>query len=126
MVHTLIVVPKVNIKDYIREFLARPRQYATYFNLGADREQDEVGAAADLLDSLCGEDRIPVVERSLAARSRGNDPPDCHAITPGGDRIAIEVTELVDGESIRRQVQTGSAPPCEYSKELFLQRLEAV
>jgi hypothetical protein len=114
----------MNTEEYIRELLARPRQYATYFNLGTDREQDEVGAAADLLDSLCGVDRIPVLERSLAARSRGNDPPDCDALTPGGDRIAIEVTELVDGESIRSQVRTGCAPPREYSKELFLARLE--
>lgn len=114
----------MNTQEYIRELLARPRQYATYFNLGLAREQNEVGAAADLLDSLSGEDRIPVLERSLAARPRGDDPPDCDALTPGGDRIAIEVTELVDGESIRRQVRTGCAPPCEYSKELFLARLE--
>lgn len=111
-------------EEYIRELLARPRQYATYFNLGLDREHDEVGAAADLLESLRGKDRIPVLERSLAARPRGEDPPDCDALTPSGNRIAIEVTELVDRESIRRQVRTGCAPPCEYSKELFLERLE--
>lgn len=114
----------MNTQDYIRELLARRRNYATYFNLGLAREQDEVGVAADLLDSLSGEDRIPVCERSLAARPRGDDPPDCDALTPGGDKIAIEVTELVDGESICRQVRTGCAPPCEYSKELFLARLE--
>jgi hypothetical protein len=114
----------MNTLEYIQELLARPRHYASFFSLGLAREQNEVGTAADLLDSLSDEDRIPILAKSLAARPRGDDPPDCEALTPSGDKVAVEVTELVDGESIRRQVRTGCTPPCEYSKELFLERLE--
>ena len=38
--------------------------------------------------------------KSVTSRGESNDPPDCEAIGDKGERIGIEVTELVDGPSI--------------------------
>jgi len=37
---------------------------------------------------------------SIVAHGLGKDPPDCEAIDNGGERIRIEVTELVDGIAV--------------------------
>jgi hypothetical protein len=51
---------------------------------------------------------------SYESRGEGNDPPDCEAQSLSGQRIGIEVTELVDGASIGAAKvghATGWGPP---------------
>ena len=85
-------------EDFLDVVKANDRPYAGYFAWRSDRTVEEVGVVQSFRESLehCNE----VFFHSYSARGLGNDPPDCEALSNAGDRIAIEVTELVDGESI--------------------------
>jgi hypothetical protein len=72
-----------------------------------DRTIEEVSVVHTLSESLqrTGEDFFH------AAKSRGtDDPPDCEALSYEGSRIGIEVTELVDGDSIRATNRNDPVP----------------
>ncbi len=49
------------------------------------------------------------VNKLIQPRDRHDDPPDCEAIGMKGERIGIEVTELVDGPSIAAAKNSESA-----------------
>lgn len=85
-------------EDFLDVVKANDRPYAGYFAWRSDRAVEEIGVVQSFHESLehCGEGFF----HSFSARGPGNDPPDCEALSTAGDRIAIEVTELVDGESI--------------------------
>lgn len=87
------------VKAKIQEAARRSRGYADFFQWPPDRDREEFGVVQELAASLdaigAGFFRDPV------SRGRPNDPPDCEAIDTSGSRIAIEVTELVDGEAIK-------------------------
>lgn len=76
------------------------RGHAGYFNWNADRDIEELGVVQELWASLnaSGETFF----ENFALRGRGNDPPDLEALTLDGAKLAIEVTELVDGQAIKR------------------------
>jgi hypothetical protein len=59
----------------------------------------------------------------LKSRGRANDPPDCEALDAGGKRIAIEVTELVDGRAIERYKSGRVYDWADWSREKFLSAL---
>lgn len=83
----------------MRAARAKARGYADFFGWATDRDIEEWGVVTALAESLekAGESFFSNLKR----RGRPNDPPDCEAISSAGARIAIEVTELVDGEAIR-------------------------
>lgn len=84
--------------DFSEMFLEGVRKHAPYFSLSSNRQLNEVDVAYLLSEELSkqGEDSF----HSVTSRGRSNDPPDCEAIGDKGERIGVEVTELVDGPSI--------------------------
>ncbi len=89
------------VSELIAMWKANRRPYAGYFTWRTDRSGiEEVGVVRDLDESLThsGQDFF----HSIQARGRGNDPPDCEATLYVGGRVGIEVTELVDGDLIKR------------------------
>lgn len=60
----------------------------------------------------------------LTIRGRGNDPPDLEAVNAAGERIAIEVTELVDEQAIRAYKAGRRYEIAEWGREAFLLGLQ--
>ena len=86
------------IAELMRQALQRARGHADFFQWAPNRDVEEWGVVNHLRESLQA-DGIEIF-RDAVIRGRGNDPPDCEARSPNGDRIAIEVTELVDPAAI--------------------------
>lgn len=84
---------------FMREARHKARGYADYFGWGTDRDIEEWGVVNSLSDSLALEGKQLFYQ--LKRRGRTNDPPDCEALNQTGQRVAIEVTELVDGKAIQ-------------------------
>jgi len=61
--------------------------------------------------------------KRLKSHRRPNDPPDCEAIDCNGAWVAIEVTELVDGEAIRAFKEGGVYDWVEQTREKFISSL---
>jgi hypothetical protein len=87
------------ILELMREARNKARGYADFFGWGSDRDIEEWGVVTSLAESLELDGKT--IFNSLKRRGRPNDPPDCEALNHDGNRIAIEVTELVDGKAIR-------------------------
>ncbi|WP_233882034.1 hypothetical protein [Paraburkholderia flagellata] len=83
----------------MRAARAKSRGYADFFGWATDRDLEEWGVVTTLAESLAAKGQLFFDD--LAQRGRGNDPPDCEAVDANGRRIAIEVTELVDGRAIQ-------------------------
>lgn len=88
------------LKEFFDECEGNDRPYAGYFSGRLSQDVDEIGVVQSFFESL--EQKGEGFFHSYSSRGRGNDPPDCEAVSNEGHRIAIEVTELVDGESISR------------------------
>jgi hypothetical protein len=86
------------IVESMREALRRSRGRASFFEWAPNRDLEELGVADNFRESL--EKRGEPAFSRLRSRGRGNDPPDCEAVGPNGESIAIEVTELVDPRAI--------------------------
>jgi hypothetical protein len=84
----------------LRKGILAKRDHASYFNWNADRDLEELGVIQELWSSLQASGGTFFKDFSL--RGRGNDPPDLEAMTLDGKKLAIEVTELVDGQAIQR------------------------
>lgn len=87
------------IAEALRAARDRSRGYASFFEWPIDRDLEEQGGAGYLAASLDANGAPSFSE--IAIRGRGNDPPDLEAIDSCGKRVAIEITELVDGKSIQ-------------------------
>lgn len=83
----------------MRAAQAKARGYADFFGWSTDRDLEEWGVTTTLCEALqhTGGSFFDKVK----ARGRPNDPPDCEAVDREGNRIAIEVTELVCPDAIR-------------------------
>ena len=91
-------IPRKNSENFFATFLNGVRKYAPYFALSSSRQNNEFNVAVALSQELRKRGKEPF--HSILLRGRGNDPPDCEAKDSHGKRIGIEVTELVDGDSI--------------------------
>lgn len=105
----------------LREALRRSRGHASFFEWPLNRDQEEVGVLLSLFESM-EKDEI-LTYGSLKSRGRGNDPPDCEATNSRGDRVAIEVTELVDGNSISAVKRGETHLDNVWPREVFLECL---
>jgi len=88
------------IAQRLREAIAQSRGYADFFNWGPDRDLEEWGVVTSLNESL--KNNGHTLYTKIKSRGRPNDPPDCEAENSFGERVAIEVTELVDEEAIKQ------------------------
>ncbi len=86
------------LMDFLNDISDDIRVYAPYFALSPDRQGNESDVASILGDELAEQDKASF--HSLVSRGQGDDPPDCEALDENGNRVGIEVTELVDGASI--------------------------
>ena len=81
------------------DLLVGIREYAPYFSLSADKQDNEIGVVLELNRELSKQRNEPF--RCVESRGLDRDPPDCEAEGKNGERVGIEVTELVDESSIR-------------------------
>ena len=118
--------PEDEWEEFINTVVANVRQHAGYFSWESDRSIEEVGVVQSLHESL--EKLSEGFFHSYRSRGDGNDPPDCEALDTEGDRIGIEVTELVDGSSISATRRGGLTPWEPWKKvelyELIRRRIE--
>jgi hypothetical protein len=101
----------------IRAARVKARGYADFFGWATDRELEEWGVVSSLSESLQTDNAL--FFSNLKRRGRSNDPPDCEAQTGNGERIAIEVTELVDGQAIQAFKEGRVYDWEEWTKEKF-------
>jgi hypothetical protein len=80
------------------EFKKNHRPHAGHFSWETDRALAEWGVFQEFTNALAHEGNL--FFRDARHRGDGNDPPDCEAVSVDGERIGIEITELVDGRSI--------------------------
>ena len=85
------------IAERMRAAREAARGYADFFGWPTNRDLEEQAIAGHLVASLKA-NGVPFFSE-IKMRGRGNDPPDLEAIDAEGRRIAIEVTELVDGKA---------------------------
>ena len=111
-------IPPDNSNDFYATFLNGVRKYAPYFALSASREDDEISVPIVLSQELTKRRRKSF--HSVVLREKGQDPPDCEARDNYGKRIGIEVTELVDGDSI------SATKKGEFTSHICLTSLEAI
>lgn len=78
--------------------LKRQRSYAGYFHIRRDPTGTEMGVVADWLHARFGDPDENFSK--MEPRPNPLDPPDVVLTDLGGERIGIEVTELVDGPTI--------------------------
>ncbi|GJG88787.1 hypothetical protein tb265_40560 [Gemmatimonadetes bacterium T265] len=116
---------ETEILDALASAADARRPYAGFFSW-PDPDVAERGVAADFAAAAAGvEPGLPWDE--LRSRGRGNDPPDCEAVDSTGRRIAIEITEIVDGRPIA--AATATRRPQErlwaiWKRERFLQEAQ--
>ncbi len=83
----------------LRAARAKSRGYADFFGWSTNRDLEELGILQSFAESL--EANNSLFFTNPKSRERPNDPPDCEAIDLEGQRIAFEVTELVDPDAIK-------------------------
>lgn len=91
--------------ERVQDAVRKQRPYAGFFHW-PERAIAEWGIANAFSEAAASEEGFPL--RELESKEPGEDPPDCEGIDAQGRRIAIEVTELVDGDAIARARRTGS------------------
>lgn len=108
----------------MREAREKSRGYADFFGWGSDRDIEEWGVVTSLVESLESENKN--IFTSVKRRGRQNDPPDCEAIDANGHRVAIEVTELVDGKAIQAYKSGAIYEWADWDKDKFITSLESL
>lgn len=111
------------IYKLMKEARDKARGYADFFGWAPDRDQEELGVVVSLAESM--EATGELFFSSIKSRGRPNDPPDCEALSTENERIAIEVTELVDGKAISDFKRSKVLEWAEWSKERFLFELNS-
>jgi hypothetical protein len=112
---------EVEILSLMRAARQRSRGYADFFGWAVDRDIEELGVISSLAESMNANGGA--FYSNLKVRGRPNDPPDCEGIDQNGARVAIEVTELVDGEAIRAFKEGRIYDWADWSKEKFISAL---
>jgi hypothetical protein len=115
---------EAEIVALMRAARAKARGYADHFGWAIDRDVEEWGVVTCLGEALDASGQR--FFSNLRRRGRPNDPPDCEASVDNGQRIAIEVTELVDGAAIRAHKRGQVYDWAEWDKEKFLSALSGL
>lgn len=115
---------EAEIVALMREARAKARGYADHFGWASDRDLEEWGVVTCLNEAMQAVGGA--VFAKLKRRGRPHDPPDCEAVDSHGKRIAIEVTELVDGNAIRAFKKGRHYEWAEWTEEAFLSALDAL
>jgi hypothetical protein len=110
------------IVGLMRAAREKGRGYASFYGWATDRDIEEWGVTTTLRESLerTGESFFDDIKR----RGRGNDPPDCEAVDFEGNRIAIEVTELVCPDAIQAYKDGRVYDWADWPKDRFIAAME--
>jgi hypothetical protein len=100
----------------------RIRGYASFFQW-TDRDIAETGVVESLMESM--EMRSAAILSALKSRGT-DDPPDCEAVTAGGGRVGIEVTELVDEAAIEAYIAGDHFAYANWDADKVLTRLKEI
>lgn len=100
---------------------AKARGYADFFGWATDRDLEEINVVEMLFASMQADGALEM--SGLRSRGRGNDPPDCEAIDLAGRRVAIEVTELVDGKVIQAFKSGATDAVAQWDRNRFFETL---
>jgi len=118
---------EAEILALMRAARERSRGYADFFGWAPNRDLEEFGVISSLVESMTA-DGVSFYQ-NMKSRCRPNDPPDCEAINSSGERVAIEVTELVEGEAIRAFKEGRVYDWAEWTQDKFIsylaQRIDA-
>jgi hypothetical protein len=109
------------VNEAIRAAMRKARGYADFFGWATNRDLEEQGVVVSLAESL--EEAGGLFFSSIAIRGRGEDPPDLEARDQAGQRIAFEVTELVDGKAIEAFKSGDRYDYADWSQQKFLSAL---
>jgi hypothetical protein len=112
----------LSFDELVAAAAAKQRPYAGFFAWN-DKTIAEHGVAKEFL--LVAKDEVAIDPDTLRSRDLGMDPPDCEATTFVGDRIGIEITEVVDETAIQ-QSRTDPYVYAVYTKESFLARIQSI
>ena len=112
-----------NLIAQIKEAISRSRGYADHFSWPLDRDLEEYGIAKIFSESLNDKGQLFFDLESLTRRGRGNDPPDCEATDLSGERIGIEVTELVDPFAIEQFKKSGVYKWAQWDRDKIIRAL---
>lgn len=117
---------EAEIAKLMRDARKNSRGYADFFLWAIDRDLEELAIVRILEESLILNQKIFFT--NPISRGRTNDPPDCEALNLQGERVAIEVTELVDNLAIhdyKKAIKEGKATDwAEWTKSKFLHKLQ--
>ena len=100
--------PTCELSEYFATGLEEVRKHAPYFALSEAKQENEADVAHMLRDELVRRGAEPY--HSIRSRQPGADPPDCEAVGSNGERVGIEVTELVDQSAIEAAVKGEGSP----------------
>jgi hypothetical protein len=106
----------------IREAQHRLRGYADFFSWPPNRDVEEAHVVALLATSM--ESSGTRFFEEVRGRGRGSDPPDVEAVDFSGNRIAFEVTELVDEHSIHAARRGNPYAWAEWTPAKFQARIQ--
>ncbi len=112
------------IAEAMRAAREKARGYADFFGWATNRDLEEQAIAGHLATTLKASG-VPFFSE-IKIRGRGNDPPDLEAIDSNGKRVAIEVTELVDGKAIQAYKAGRHYDWAEWTKPKFLASLTSL
>jgi len=110
--------------NIIRAVKSKTRRYTNYFGWSLNRDDGELGVVNHLVESLELDNKNYFTE--IKSRGRHNDPPDCEAKDRSGNRIAIEVTELVDEETIKAYKAGIEYNWASWNKSKFISSIESL
>lgn len=111
-------------EEEMRDGMERARRYAGFFDWPLNRDVAEFGVVESLAKSLKISGNL--FFKNLSIRGRGSDPPDLEAMDFNDLRIAIEVTELVDGQAIHLYKQGFTGVYSLWGRDRFLNRLNEI
>lgn len=103
--------------DNLEDIINRKRPYASYFDFGNDQAGTEVGVVMDWLTARFGDPKRYFSK--LEHRTNPDDPPDVVLTDHEGQLHGIEVTEFVDGPTIKTHIKNESFGFREYSNGEF-------
>lgn len=109
--------------DRIKQAIARGRGYADHFGWPPNRDLEEWGVVDTFCEAQKAKNQLFLIRSSVKSRGRGNDPPDCEAQDFQGNRIGIEVTELVDPTAIEALKQKGVYEWAEWDREKIIRAI---
>lgn len=105
----------------VQDAIKKQRPYGGFFDW-PDREIAEWGVANAFSEAATTEPGLPF--RDLRSRGRGEDPPDCEARDSSGSLVAIELTELVDGDTLAATRKAGVAGFAQWDAAKIREQIE--